>query len=202
VASCPARTGRSKLRDRAGGAALLAIVLLATGCRQMAPAQSWEEMGLRLKPRQPVTVTEFTGVQVSGRVTAVDDGALVLDAKGVSRAFGQGTVQEIRRNGDAPWNGLLIGAAVGVAAAALPDNRCHGTPAVCDDRQVPQRIGLVGLLAGAGAAFDLLHHDRTVIYRARNPVVTLSATPWPIPAGVSVSIRVGWPSNRPDTRTR
>jgi hypothetical protein len=75
-------------------------------------------------------------------------------------------VLEVRRNGDPLWNGLLIGAAVGVLGAILPDNKCSGSPPVCNDRQIPARLAFSAVATAAGAAADAVYRDRTVLYRA------------------------------------
>ena len=139
-----------------------------TGCAHVRPTESWPELVERLAPGKPVTVTTGSGHEVAGRVSAVSADSITLTVDGASQQFASGDVRQLRRNGDSLWNGIAIGAAIGVTAAALPDTRYHdcGGSALCQDKQIPQRLTLFAGVTLTGILIDALHRDRTILYRS------------------------------------
>lgn len=138
------------------------------GCAHVRPTESWPELVQRLAPGKPVTVTTSSGSEVAGRVTAIWADSLRLAVHGAPQQFGVHDIRQVRRNGDSLWNGLAIGAAIGATATALPDPRyynCGGT-ALCQDRQIPQRVAFFAGVTITGILIDRLHRDRTILYRS------------------------------------
>ena len=149
-------------------AALVICGTTIAGCAHVRPTASWPELVQRLAPGKPVTVTTSAGTEVTGRVSAVTADSLRLTVHGVAQEFAVHDVRQVRRNGDSVWNGLAIGAAIGVTATALPDPRyytCGGT-AVCQDKQIPQRLAFFAGVTATGILIDRLHRDRTILYRS------------------------------------
>lgn len=140
------------------------------GCAHMQATQSWPELMHRLSNGKTVAVTTADQGEVAGRVSAVSSDSLTLVIDRASRRFDARNVLQVRRDGDPLWNGLAIGAGVGLLGAILPDNKCSGQPLRCDDRQIPQRATFLAGAIAAGIGIDALHRDRTVLYRSPSRV--------------------------------
>lgn len=160
-----------------------------TGCAHVQSTQSWPELVPRVAPGAPVAVTDASGVEVRGRVSAMSDSSITLKVKDGVRQFDAAEVRQVRRDGDSLLNGLGIGLAVGVSGAMLPDNRCTGDPPVCDDKQVPQRVVFAAVVAAGGMGIDLLNRDRTVLFGLPERVTLTVAPAWgPQSRGVLITI--------------
>lgn len=136
------------------------------GCASLPPAHAWSQLGDRVRPGMAVEVTDAVGTDIRGRVVSLSADGLTVTVDGQSRVFDATAVRAVRRDGDAIWNGLVVGAAIGVLGAALPDNRCSGQPVTCNDRQLPQRATFFAVATAAGVGLDALRRDRSVLYRA------------------------------------
>src|SRR6185436_2628443 len=68
---------------------------------------------------------------------------------------------KIARQGDRLWNGMIIGAGIGVAAGMT-----IGAEACLEDSIAPCAIGGAAVWAGIGALVDWLHKGRTTIFQA------------------------------------
>jgi hypothetical protein len=156
------------------------IVCAATlgACAHVQPTPSWPELERRISAGQPIAITDASGSEVRGRVAAVSADSLTLNVGGSARPFATSAIRQVRRDGDPLWNGLAIGAALGVGGALLSDSSCSGRPDC--GAQIPQRLTFVAVMAAVGAGLDALHRDRTPLYRspARTgiaivPIVTL-----------------------------
>ena len=168
------------------------VALLAcsmSGCAHPQPAQSWPELVQRLAPANPVAVTDLHGAEVRGRLSAVSASSLTLNVKGVLRQFDSKDLAQVRRDGDPLWNGLAIGAGIGVAGALINDSPCSGQRSPCND--VPQRVAFFAVMTAAGITIDALHRDRTVLYRPSNRV-TLRIVPLVTADRKSLSFTVGF----------
>ena len=140
------------------------------GCAHVQATHSWIELSHRLSNGRPVAVTTADEIEVRGTVSAVSSDSLTLVIDRTTRRFDASDVRQVRRDGDPLWNGLAIGAAVGLLGAVMPDNKCTGQPPRCDDRQIPQRAAFFGAAVAAGVAIDALHRDRAVLYRSPSGV--------------------------------
>lgn len=136
------------------------------GCAHVEATQSWPDLVRQLSTGKPVAVTTANDVEIAGTVSDVSPDSLTLMVDRAPRRFDAKDVRQVRRNGDPLWNGVAIGAGVGVLGAILPDNKCSGQPLRCDDKQIPQRAAFLAAAIGAGIGIDALHRDRTVLYRS------------------------------------
>ena len=140
-------------------------------CAHVQATQSWSELGHQLSTGTTVAVTTVGQVETVGSVSAVSPDSLTLVIDRTPRRFDAKDVRQVRRDGDPLWNGLAIGAGVGLLGVILPDNKCGGQPTQCDDRQIPERAAFLAASIAAGIAVDALHRDRTVLYRSQGGVV-------------------------------
>jgi hypothetical protein len=173
------------------GALVVLCVCAAAGCAHVPPARSWPELAQRLGPGTPVAVTDAAGTEVRGRVAALSASWLTLSVPGTSRRFAAADVRHVRRDGDPLWNGLAIGAAIGVLGAALPDNRCTGQPPQCDDAQMPERLTFFAVATAAGIGIDALRRDHRSLYTSPGGA-TLRVIPALTPGRKGLSIAVGF----------
>jgi hypothetical protein len=160
--------------QRISGTLICRIAIVATfasamaGCAHLRPTESWPDLVERLAPGKPVTVTTGSGREVAGRVSAISADSLTLTVNGLSQQFAANDVRQLRRNGDSLWNGLAIGAAFGVTAGAFGDARYYecGGPALCKDRQIPERLTFFAGATITGILIDRFHRDRRTLYRS------------------------------------
>jgi hypothetical protein len=153
---------------------LLAVTMCTgsmIGCAHVQATQSWPELAHKLSNGATVAVTTADQVETVGRVSAVSSESITLVIDRAPRRFEANDVQQVRRDGDPLWNGLAIGAGIGLVGAFLPDNKCGGQPRRCDDRQIPQRTAFLAAATAAGIAIDAFHRDRTVLYRSPGRVI-------------------------------
>ena len=166
-------------------------VVACSGCAHVQATQSWPELVRRLAPNQPVAVTDARGTEVQGKVSGISASALTVNVAGASRRFDSADVRLVRRNGDPLWNGLVVGTAIGAAGALLPDNKCSGQPLVCNDSQIPERVAFFAVVTAAGIGIDVLHRDRTILYRSPQSVM-LRVVPFMTPERKGVMLAVGY----------
>jgi hypothetical protein len=110
----------------------------------------------QVKPGQEVRVTDVAGDRLAGRIDALTNEALTVEGRVLSAA----QVAKIERKGDSLWNGLAIGAAIGVLLPLLPTEACSN--------QSDAGCIASGIVTGAllGLAFDAAHRGYTTVYRA------------------------------------
>ena len=133
-------------RGRPVGGFVLALALFPCSAGAQTPAQSFEELQRTLKVRQTVVVTDEGGQQVKGRIEKLSTASITVGG----RIFTDAAIREIRLP-DRLWNGMLVGAAVGMGLATWdylidpsePDNALIFTVAV-------------GLGTAIGAGIDAL----------------------------------------------
>jgi hypothetical protein len=162
---------------------------VTAGCAHVQPAHSWPDITRRLNPSQHVVVTDAQGSDVRGQLANVSPESLTLRTDSGLRRFEAGSVARIRRDGDPLWNGLAIGAAVGVLGVILPDNKCTGQPIRCGDTQIPARVAFLAASTAAGVAFDAMHRDRTVVYQSPGRL-TVRIVPTMSPGGMGLRVAV------------
>jgi hypothetical protein len=151
------------------------------GCAHVQTTQAWPDVMHRLSIGESVAVTTANEAEVPGKISAVSSESLTMNVDRAPRTFAVKDVHQLRRDGDALWNGLAIGAGVGVLGVLLPDNKCNGQPPRCDDKQIPQRVAFLAGAIAVGVGIDALQRDRTVLYRSPTRVTvrlvpTLSTT--------------------------
>jgi hypothetical protein len=178
-------------------AVLPLYALSIAACAHLQPAQSWPDLVARLETGSPVAVTDAQGIEVRGRVAAASAASLTLDLDGTARRFAPTEVRQVRRNGDRLWNGLLIGAGIGVLGNALADNRCSGEPVKCDS-QIAERVAFLAMTTAAGIGIDALHRDRRLVYESPHRVtVRVLPVVTPRAGGVLLVLGVAPPTPRP-----
>ena len=132
-----------------------------------------------LRLHQEVRVTDDAGGHVEGRVDALTTDSLTVNG----RVFETARLTKIERKGDSLWNGLIIGAGVGVFLPLLPTEACTNQ----------SRGGCVasGIVTGAllGLAIDAIHRGYTTVYRAdRGRTVRVVPRVDPHSRGVAVAL--------------
>jgi hypothetical protein len=133
----------------------LAMALVAPTVVLAQPAQTFDDLSRVARPGQAVVVTDTSGERIRGRLTEVSASELVVDDGG-PRRFQAGTITRVER-ADSVWNGLLIGAALGGAVAALGISATRGE----SDAFYGWAYGASWALPAGGAAIGALV-DRAV----------------------------------------
>jgi hypothetical protein len=132
---------------------LAAVFLFA--CSAPARAQgSLERLKLSLGDR--VDVTERSGVITTGVLTDVTATAVQAG----NRDFPIDSVLKVERRGDSVWDGLLIGAGIGLILSPIAQEGC------LSGSKIPCVLGPMAVYGGIGALIDLGHEGKTTIYRA------------------------------------
>jgi hypothetical protein len=181
---------RTRLLPAADWLALLCLLLAVggAGCAARQPARAFSDLPNRLHTGHRVFVIDDAGIETAGRIVTLSASALVIDVNGVERRLDQERVRQVQRDGDALWNGLLTGTAIGALGMLLADptyEPCAGDPGrSCADSQIGQRAAAVGIMAATGAGIDALIHGRHQVYLAPGQPPRSSAT-------VTLSPRVG-----------
>ena len=133
---------------------VFAVALFPCHARAQAPVQSFEELQRTLHVRQTVIVTDDRGRQVKGKVDDLSTASITVGG----RIFTDAAIKEIRLP-DRLWNGMLVGAAIGMGLATWdylidpsePDNAVIFTVAV-------------GLGTAVGAGIDALRNKGRLVY--------------------------------------
>jgi hypothetical protein len=142
-----------KLTSRTVIARLMFTVLLSA-----APAYGQTDFtGLKAKTGDLVYVTRATGTTIRGRLGAVSPSSVTVNQETIPYEPGL----KIAREGDHLWNGIIIGAGIGVAAGMI-----IGAEACLDESIAPCAIGGAAVWAGIGALVDWLHKGKTTIFQA------------------------------------
>jgi hypothetical protein len=119
-----------------------------------------------VKAGQQIRVTDAVGDRFSGRVEVLTSDTVTVSG----RVFRTAQVTKIERKGDSLWNGVAIGAAVGLLLPLLPSEACFKQ----------SRAGCIasGIETGAllGVAVDAVHRGYTTVYQA-NRRTTLRVVP-------------------------
>lgn len=150
--------------------AVAAVMLLAPAvATAQFSADSFERAAQALKPGQRVVITDVAGGDAKGRVVDATPASITLTMSNGAiderRSFARARVATIRRS-DSLWNGLLIGAGVGIVATEVWARQTCGNDGEC--AAITRLVGW-GALAGGGAAVGALFDRFTgnnVIYRA------------------------------------
>ncbi|MGE5242932.1 MAG: hypothetical protein ACM3SQ_01710 [Betaproteobacteria bacterium] len=127
-----------------------------------------------------VDITEADGIVISGVLRDVTTGTLALDGHEVALD----SVLKIDRHGDPIWDGMLIGAGVGLALSPISAEGC------LDGSRIPCVLGPMVLYGGIGALWDSLHVGRKTIYRrAPTSPVRIAFVPMVSPHARSIGLR-------------
>jgi hypothetical protein len=154
---------------------VMAAAVLPTSIGAQTVASTPDELRGRLTIGQRIAVTDNTGQTTTGEAESVTGSVLVLrvrDNLGTTRrtTFGFDTVRQIR-GADRLWNGILVGAGVGVGVSwAIVSQGCSPNDPECTaNAMAAVGVPLVAGFAAGGALVDWVI-GKKVIYRspARN----------------------------------
>jgi hypothetical protein len=169
----------SQLR-RLGGVTLVGV-LLAYGASAQPAVRSFDELQSELNAGQTVFVTDAGGRHTKGKVVDISGSTLVIRTP-ETRTFTDVAITDIKIT-DSRWDGVLIGAGVGIGLAIWDysiDPSEPGNAAIF-------AIG-TGLGAAIGAGIDALRaRPGRTIYRS--PRVAVSPMVGPVRHGLSMSVR-------------
>ena len=139
------------------------------------PADSFEQLRLRVSVGETVSVVDASGQETRGRIATLSDVALALTVDQSRRTFAAGDVRRIdRRRRDSVGNGLLIGAGAGGLLGfwigrSADSPECPRPGIECGQGAI---LGTVsGALWGAvgGWITDRLIRKRETVYAAHDP---------------------------------
>jgi len=133
----------SKRIVRAG---MLAAILFAAGAAQAQDVSSFSGLPRVLEAGQRVIVRESDGRVSRGKVVLVDEHRLEIQWRRWlfarrERSFTGATVESIKVK-DSDWNGMLVGAGVGLLAGLVVDVQC------CRDIPIAPLAATTGALTG------------------------------------------------------
>ena len=139
------------------------------------PSSTFQELALRLKAGDAVSVVDTSGREVNGRVATLSDVAVALTVDGVRQEFATDRIERIyRKRRDPVKNGLLIGAAAG-AVVGFSAGRSSDSPDCPRSGSECGQGALIGTVGGAfwgtvgGWIVDVLIRRRETIYQALGP---------------------------------
>jgi hypothetical protein len=165
--------------------ALLALPGIASGQQ---PAQSLEQLRVLVAPGDDLTVFHPSGATTRGKLSAITPQELILDVGGDARRLHQTDIRAIRRRGkDSIVNGMLIGAATGIALGSLNylDNECRG------DAGCAAGLALgTAVCAGAGGLIDGLIRPSQLIYEGAPTGATRFVRPASVSQGWRAAVQV------------
>ena len=143
----------------------LAIVVLVLGCPAVARAQSCAPGGVLMAGMASgaVAVTMKAGDRLKGTLICVDDDVVVLGDGARIRRLPLGDVRRIVKPRDAIWNGLAIGAAIGLLGGVMTYGEAKYAPGGRDETYVLAPMAVYALI---GAGIDALHGSSWTIYSA------------------------------------
>jgi hypothetical protein len=136
-------------------AAAVAVMALGASIPCAAWAQisvpSFDQLGAAVKIGDTVYVTDTTGREHKGKVSALSAASLTIETGGAFRDFPAESIQAIaRRKRDSLLTGALIGAGVGVVAGWA---QAQGAEAW--DFEMPNEFAYYALFAGMGAGVGI-----------------------------------------------
>ena len=146
---------------------LLALVIAGSvPAEAQKPVESFQDLWMRVKTGDTVTVTDGSGQETTAVFAKVSDSTLSLLVGGQFRDIPFADVREVAKKGDSVWNGFLIGAGIGAALGAASGG--------CDELGCYSRgagAAATGLVfGGGGALIDHFIKGRTVVFRAKGNI--------------------------------
>lgn len=158
-------------------AGILAGILMsvATNSEAQSHAPSMVQFGSRLSQGDRLVVIDTEHRVSSGVFHRVSSSSLLMLENGVFKDIAVEQIAEVQKRGDSPWNGFLIGAALGAAIGFGTFEECQPVPpaTVCGGNLTANR-GMETAVAAAlfgsiGLAVDVLTQRSTTVYRATEP---------------------------------
>jgi len=150
-------------------------VLAATQAASQPLDSSVARIQAQLERGDRITVTDTSGRSVSGVLLDVAAGSMHLRGAAGPVEIPVQEVEEVRRRGDSPWNGLLLGAALGATLGFSTYTECDPQPPehLCGGNLTTNRgmeTAVAAAMFGAiGLSVDILMQGTTTTYRAPSP---------------------------------
>lgn len=158
-------------------------------------ADSFEQLGSRVRVGDRVVVTDTAGREIDGTIAALSASALGLAVNGTRLDFDEADVDRVSRR-DSRWNGTVWGLGAGGVLGALLDRSLveeYGREDISSGASVSFIATAGGIGAGIGFAVDAMIKGRRVIYSRAGTSMRRNATVLPMWApwrrGIFVSLR-------------
>jgi hypothetical protein len=117
----------------------------------------------RVKVGDTIIVTDVTGQETTGKITALSGAALEVSVDGARRSFSEATVATISRR-DSLWNGILWGLGVGAVLGASAE-KSFADEYGRDDIGYGSVVAPFAAAGGAiGLAVDAIIKGRQILY--------------------------------------
>jgi hypothetical protein len=169
---------------------IVALLLLPATAGAQVVAQNFSELALKVGPGDRVHAIDRSGREVSGQITDLTPDALVIRQRGGPLRLEQADVVLVRQDRQDPvYNGVLIGASIGVGLGLLATQGgdCHFDS--CVQSLV---LGTAIWGAGIGILADVLHRTPRDIYRAGPPRSALHVQPLAGRGGGGLRVALSW----------
>jgi len=142
---------------------MLAAILFAAGDARAQDVASFSDLPRVLEAGQRVIVREGDGRVSRGKVVLVDEHRLAIQWRRWlfarrERSFTGATVESIKVK-DSDWNGMLVGAGVGLLAGWLWDLQC------CDGFSIAPAGAVMGALTGVAVGSLIDQSINEAVYR-------------------------------------
>jgi hypothetical protein len=157
-------------------------------------ATSFDQLQVLVAAGDTVTLTDSTGADIRGVVSALSASTLSLGVDGAQRDFLERDVALIhQRRGDSLGNGALRGLAIGAAFPLVAFAACGGDCEGAGALVVAAAAAYGGIGAGIGVGIDALVKGDVLVYQRPTPAARgLRLTPMLTRRGAGVSIAVGF----------
>lgn len=183
----------SSVSLRGTAVAIVAFLVSCTLARAQAPASSLTDISQLLPSGQRIEVVKKDGPAVLGGFAGMSDAGLIVDVEGERIVVPGSAITEISRRGDSLKNGLVVGAASGLAGGLAFSLAWTGGNPEPDEGFADVAPGALamGLASGVGLGllFDGIREGKTVIFRAAPPRVSLLPMFGDRRKGVALSMR-------------
>jgi hypothetical protein len=168
------KTGRLRL----GFSIFCALLAMGSaGVLAQEPAASLDQLKLLLEKGDKMTLVDSSGKSTTGRIERMAADAIDVRVEGTIRTFAEKDIRQIdRTKPDSPWNGILIGAAVGFGGT-LPLNLAAAGRDEKDLAVAASALwGLIG--GGIGAVIDACVHQKQMVYFRPKTNISWSVRPF------------------------
>lgn len=137
-----------------------------------------------------VRVKEASGHETRGIFTKISESSVGVLVDGKALDIPTSDIREIRRRGDSPLGGLILGASIGAGAAMALFYKCDDvTKTACMDLTRGTILG-AAVGAGIGTFVDTAIRGWTVAFRDNGTSFVLAPAILPTPRGMAATIQV------------
>lgn len=169
----------------------LILAMAASGAEAQSIPTTFDQLQFLAKPGDTITVTDTTGRNITGELTALSSSLLTLQHNGTGQEFTERDISTIhQRRGDSLANGALWGAlAGGVSSGVLVGMTFESGDS--QGRAAAFIATWAGMGAAIGAGIDALFKERKVIFEHSSAAGNVSIVPLVSASGrgVLVSMR-------------